>query len=294
MTSFLSIGECMVEFAPAGDGRFAMSFAGDTFNTAWYLSRILGPGHSIAYASAIGTDAISDAMLAFMDDAGLDTTPIQRDPSRTVGLYLIQLTKGERSFSYWRSDSAARHLAQDPDRLRASLAGRDVIYFSGITLAILPEADRAGFLDALAVAAGAEIVFDPNLRPRLWPDTVTMCDWVERAAAIADTVLPSFEDEAVHFGDASPAATADRYGRASRTVIVKNGAGSILVRHDGGTSEVAVDAVKDIVDTTAAGDSFNAGYLAARAAGASPDDAAAEGARLAAKVVQGRGALVAV
>ena len=86
MNRILSIGECMVEIAPrATAGSFALGYAGDTFNTAWYAARAL-PGWQVDYLTAVGTDAVSDRMLGFIQAAGIGTGHIQRLPDRTVGL----------------------------------------------------------------------------------------------------------------------------------------------------------------------------------------------------------------
>ncbi|WYK05832.1 sugar kinase [Cereibacter sphaeroides f. sp. denitrificans] len=292
----ISVGECMVEMAPTGEGTFAMGFAGDTLNTAWYLRRALPPEAEVDYLTAVGTDAISDRMLGFLRDAGLGTSRIARVPDRTVGLYLIELTNGERSFAYWRGQSAARLLARDPDVLAAGFAGASMIYLSGITLAILEPADRAQLLSALSAAraAGSEVAFDPNLRPRLWPDAATMCAAIMEAARHADIVLPSHEDEAAFFGDEDAAATAARYAAAGASlVVVKDGAGPMVTLTPEGQQSHAPETVSQVVDTTAAGDSFNAGFLAAHLGGAALAEAVRAGARLAARVIGQRGALVA-
>lgn len=286
------VGECMVELAPATvDGQFQLSFAGDTFNTAWYL-RKLRPDWSVDYVTEIGKDAISDQMLNFIDGHGVGTTHIARHPTRTVGLYMISLQDGERSFSYWRGQSAAKELARDAARLDAAFAGADLIYVSGITLAILDEAGRALLLDRLQAAKGF-VAFDTNLRPKLWPDAPTMCAAMMQAAAVSDVVLPSHDDEAAHFGDATPEATLERYVAAGAgTVVVKNGPGAIHFIQDGTRGVITPTKVSDVIDTTAAGDSFNAAILVA-AAERSPMQAAARTAsRLAARVICGRGALV--
>jgi 2-dehydro-3-deoxygluconokinase len=292
---FLAIGECMVEMAPADDGRYAMGFAGDTFNTAWYARRALPPGVEVAYLTAVGSDETSRRMLAFMRGAGV-IPEVAEMPDRTVGLYLITLSDGERSFSYWRETSAARHLARGLERLPRVTGAGDVAYFSGITLAILSPDDRETLLACLAEArrAGVTVAFDPNLRPRLWRDTEEMCAWVMQGAAVADIALPSFEDDTTYFGDVSPAATADRYRAAGvATVIVKNGAGPVHgVADDGRAVEVDPVPVDLIVDTTAAGDSFNAAALAGLMAGEPLEAAIGSGCRLAAHVVTRRGALV--
>ena len=287
----VSIGECMVELAPAGD-LFRQGFAGDTFNTAWYLKR-LRPDWPVDYLSAVGTDAVSEAMLSFMAGAGIGTEHVARRADRTVGLYLISLDRGERTFSYWRSQSAARTLADDPAALTRGLAGAGLVVFSGITLAILAPERRDVLLAALK-ACGAVVVFDPNMRLRLWSGREEMADWVGRAAAVADVVLPSFDEEAALHGDAGPEVTLARYrDLGPGTVVVKNGGGRVW-GWDRRTGVVSFDptAVQP-VDSTAAGDSFNAGFLAARMAGAGLRDSVAAGAALAGKVVLHPGALVA-
>lgn len=292
----VAIGECMIEMAPAGaSDLFRMAFSGDTFNTAWYARRLLPAGWQVDYATAVGADPVSDRMVDFIAGSGIGTGHVARVPDRGVGLYLISLDRGERSFTYWRSQSAARCLADDPERLDAALAGAGMAYVSGITLAILEPAARARLLAALARAraAGVPVAFDPNLRPRLWPDTATMCAAVMQAAATSDIVLPSHEDEATFFGDAAPEATLERYREAGCTVIVvKNGPGRILAADGAARIVFDPEPVREVRDTTAAGDSFNAGFLAARAAGATLERSVAAGSAVAAQVIQGPGALV--
>jgi 2-dehydro-3-deoxygluconokinase len=296
MPRVVSIGECMVEIGPAdAPGLYRMGFAGDTFNTAWYLRRRLPAAWAVDYVSAVGTDAASAGMIGFMDDAGIGTAHVARLPDATVGLYLIELKDGERSFSYWRGQSAAKRLAEDDGRLRAALEGAALAYLSGITLAILPPADRTRLLAALDGyrTAGGRVAFDPNLRPRLWPSPAAMTGAVTEAARGADIVLPSFDDDAAAFGDPDPEACARRYAAlGAGEVVVKNGAGRMAALAEGAWHAHDPVPAADVVDTTAAGDSFNAGYLAARLTGAPVAEALAAGSALAARVVGGRGALV--
>ena len=291
----LSIGECMAEMAPTdGSQDYRLGFAGDTYNTAWYLARS-APNVQVSYLTVVGDDAISAQMTAFMRDSGIDDGSIRISSDKTIGLYMISLDNGERSFSYWRDQSAARSLADDADHLHKAMAVVDVIYFSGITLAILSNDGRSTFINALkeARAMGKKIVFDPNLRPKLWTSMGAMRDAIMEGAAVSDIALPSYEDEAQWFDDKTPQATARRYLNAGAdTVIVKNGSGSVVFVKDGTWGEILVEPVADLVDTTAAGDSFNAGFLTGYANGSTIQDSVAFACKLARAVVQQRGALV--
>ncbi|MEL6765636.1 MAG: sugar kinase [Pseudomonadota bacterium] len=294
MKRFLAIGECMVEMAPAPGGLFRMGYAGDTFNTAWYARRLLPADWEVGYASAVGDDAISAEMLAFMAQERLETGSVRRLQGRTVGLYIITLDAGERSFAYWRGEAAARSLADDPGWLSDTLAGRDILFFSGITLAILPPEGRARLCAALskARAAGAEVAFDTNLRPRLWRDTAEMRAGLTLGASVASIVLPSFDEEQSLFGDDSPDATAERYAEIGAGIVaVKNGAGPLTLHAEGKTRHFRPKPVAEIVDSTAAGDSFDAAFLAALATGASLEDAVERAMALAARVIRAPGAL---
>ncbi|MGR3494011.1 sugar kinase [Citreimonas sp.] len=294
MSRFLAVGECMIEMAPDGAGKFVMGFAGDTFNTAWYARQVAPPNVEIAYLSAVGTDKPSDDMAAFMREAGI-VPHLRRRADQTVGLYLVSLEEGERTFSYWRSAAAARTLADDLDSL--PVGAGDTVFFSGITLAILPEAGRRRLLELMARVRsdGVTVAFDPNLRPRLWQGTEDMCRWITRGAAVADIALPSFEDEAAYFGDADTDVTAERYSEAGAgLVVVKDGPKPVLIRAGRARETVAPDCVADVVDTTAAGDSFNAAFLMALADGGSHAEAARAGCALSAQVIGRRGALVPV
>ncbi len=291
----VSIGECMVELASVpGDALYKRGFAGDTFNTAWYLRQRLGGEFDIAYLTGVGDDRISQDMLAFITASSVSTSRIKVLPGKTAGLYMITLDGVERSFTYWRETAAARMIARDPVWLADQIGDAAAVYFSGITLAILGE-DRAAFLDVLSAyrAAGGRVMFDPNIRLRLWSDREEAKAWISQAYRLSDIALPTFEDDAALFGDADLDATATRLANLGvNEMVVKDGASPCLVIADGVRDYVSAQKVTDAVDTTGAGDSFNAGYLAARLKGLTPLQSAAEGHRVAGEVIRHRGALV--
>jgi 2-dehydro-3-deoxygluconokinase len=293
---FLSIGESMVELSQAGDGLLRKGFAGDTLNTAWYARACLPADWSVDYFTALGDDLLSQDMLSFIEAAGIETNNISRIKGGTPGLYLINLKDGERTFSYWRSTSAARQLAADADHLRGTIEAADVIYFSGITLAILATPLAVDtFLAELrrAKAAGKQVVFDPNIRPRLWADKKTMLNTISDGARAATLVMPSFDDEADNFGDANIEATIARYRALGvANVVVKDGAKGATLDFEGTRSHAPAVQAVHVVDTTSAGDSFNGAFLSRLVTGSTPQEAAIFAAKAAAIVIGHHGALI--
>lgn len=294
MKGTASIGECMLELSGTGTGHWKLNHAGDTFNVTWALRALLPQEQPTNYVSAFGDDPFSAQQLEFFAANGISTAASPRIPGARPGLYAITLTGAERSFTYWRADSAARKLADDPAALRKSLENQALVYFSGITLAILESDARKRLFDAIveARAAGSLIAFDPNYRPRLWASIDEAREAISTASSICDIALPTFPDEQALFGDSEPAATAARLAKLGvKEIVVKNGEEPALIVADGVSETVAAQHVANPVDTTGAGDSFNGGYLAARLYGHAPVVAAKHGHRVAAAVVQVRGAL---
>lgn len=296
MTLFLSIGEAMAELSPAADGLWRLGLAGDTLNTAWYARACLPPDWRVSYLTRIGEDPFSRQLMGFLAENGIESDLIRIRPGASLGVYAISLDGGERSFTYWRSRSAARSLGSDPALLDAAFAAAGVIYLSGITLAILPPGDRLRLIGrmARARAAGKVTAFDPNIRPHLWENPAAMRRTLAAAGAAASHVLPSFDDEAAHFGDASLDDCARRWLAAGAgEVVVKNGGGPILwqspdARH---LQEVTREPA---LDSTGAGDAFNGGWLAARLAGQDPPAAIMAAHALSRRVIAAPGALIAM
>jgi 2-dehydro-3-deoxygluconokinase len=295
-TRVVAIGEALIEMSRGSDGRFGTACGGDTFNTAIYLARA---GADVAYATALGDDPYSDGIVAMAAAEGVKTDLMLRVPDRLPGLCIVETgAKGERRFRSWRGEAPARELFELPDwnRIAESMISARLIYFSGITLSLYSNAGLGRLLAIVEVARqqGAKVAFDGNFRPHGWkgdlPRTRTV--FVEALKRV-DVAMPAFDDEAVLWGDPSPEATVERlqaFGIAE--IVVKNGPNSALVAAGGHQEFIPPAEIVEPIDTTAAGDSFNAAYIAARLAGENPALAAAAGHKLAAEKVRHRGAIM--
>lgn len=295
MSRVASIGECMIELSPRPGGLLGLAFGGDTLNTAVYLARL---GVAVDYLTALGDDAYSDRMLAQWRDEGVGTGLVQRLPGRLPGLYVIEIDpQGERRFHYWRDRAPARELfamAATP-RIVAALPAYRLVYLSGVSLSLYGEAGRDRLFAALdaARAAGARVAFDSNYRARGWPGVAAAQQAMAAMLRRTDIALWSHEDERLLQGDDDAARCACRLRDAGvGEVVIKRAAEPCLILSPDGAAEVPAIRLDRVVDSTAAGDSFNAAYLAARLSGAPPTEAAAAGHRLAAAVIGHVGAIV--
>lgn len=290
----VSIGECMVEMALTPGSTTQMRFAGDTFNTAAYMSRL---GMEVDYVTALGKDdPFSDGILGRMAEEGVGTSLITQVAGRLPGLYAIERDEaGERRFFYWRGEAAVRDLFAvcDVAALGAALNGASLVYLSGITLAVIGEAGRAKMVELLAQAraAGAQVAFDTNYRHRLWAGPAAARDAIEAVAPHATFLSASEEDLAELYAE-GPAATVARWAAGGAEVIARSPGTGLAVHSPGGVFEAPPHALVKALDATGAGDSFNAAYLSARLRGASPAEAVAAGRALAQVVVQHLGAII--
>lgn len=297
MTRVACIGECMIEMKQAqggqGGGLFARGYGGDTLNTAVYLARL---GVDVDYLTALGDDALSDEMIAGWNAEGVGIRRVVRLSGKLPGLYLIQTDeRGERRFFHWRENSAARMLMDLPDTedILNSLPTYDIVYLSAITLSLYTEHGRGRLMAALKRARllGTRFAFDTNFRARSWPDLNVARRVFSAAFEEADIVLASTEDLLpLYPGESNDALIS---GISSPEVVLKLSKPVSLLRFAGGLHEVKAEPVtKPVIDTTAAGDSFAAAYIAARLSGLDPIEAARAGHRLAGVVVCYPGAII--
>lgn len=294
MAGVVALGECMVEISLEGGGQAAVGYAGDTFNTAVYLRRL---GREVAYATALGDgDPFSAAILQMMAFEGVDARLVTRVAGRLPGLYAIERDpSGERKFFYWRDQSPAREYFQLGDKaaIEQAITGADVIYLSGISLAIIGQAGRAAVMELVAKAAEAKvcIAFDPNYRPKLWADPA-------EAKAAIEAIVPHCRYVSLSGADletlyARPIeAVAQDWAKLGPEVVARSQDRTVTVNFEGQDRSFSPPPLVRTLDATGAGDGFNAAYLDARLKGHDVAQAVASGRRLARIVVQHLGAII--
>lgn len=295
------IGECMIELSEKGEN-IKRGFGGDTLNTAVYLARQVDEtALRVDYVTALGIDPFSDQMIAAWQQEKVQTRLIQRLENKMPGLYVIETdASGERTFWYWRSDAAARYWLDGPQSAAIvdELAGYDYLYLSGISLAILPADSREKLMALLdrCRANGGQVIFDNNYRPRLWADNASAQQAYRAMLQRTDIAFLTLDDEHLLWGEHPLSAVIERTRAAGASeIVIKRGAESCLVAI-GDDALIEVPAVRldpaRIIDTTAAGDSFSAGYLSQRLTGGSPQASAERGHLTASTVIQHRGAII--
>ena len=297
-----AIGECMIELwqDPQQPTLMQRTFGGDTLNTAVYAARCLkNQAAQVDFVTALGTDPFSEELLQSWQREAIGTDLVLQFPSHLPGLYIIRTAEdGERTFYYWRENAAVRQLFNHPqfDTVAATLAHYDFVYLSAITLAILDDHSRQQLLKLLRNVRehGGRVGFDSNYRPHLWPDAATTRHWFEQVLAHTDMAFPTLSDEQALFTDRCAKDTAQRYHDTGVSeVVVKCGAEPCFISSATSHSDyIAGETITDVIDTTAAGDAFNAAYFSARLCAAPQAEAATAGHRLAARVIQHRGAII--
>uniref|UniRef100_A0A8H9YVF2 2-dehydro-3-deoxygluconokinase n=1 Tax=Pseudomonas tritici TaxID=2745518 RepID=A0A8H9YVF2_9PSED len=295
------IGECMIELSQKG-AEVSRGFGGDTLNTSVYIARQVAPeALAVNYVTALGTDSFSQQMLEAWQSENVQTSLIQRMENRLPGLYYIETdSTGERTFYYWRNEAAAKFWLESEDSaaICEELATFDYLYLSGISLAILSPSSREKLLSLMheCRANGGKVIFDNNYRPRLWASREETQQVYQQMLQCTDIAFLTLDDEDALWGEKPVEEVIARTHAAGVSeVVIKRGADSCLVSV-AGEAVIDVPAVKlakdKVVDTTAAGDSFSAGYLAVRLTGGTPEDAAKRGHLTASTVIQYRGAII--
>jgi len=295
--NILFVGEAMLELTNKTDSSLRKSFAGDVYNTAVYLKRAF-PQFTSQFVSALGKDKISDEFTNRVIAEDIDTSLIGRSSTHHMGIYMVvNDATGERSFIYWRNDSAAkRSMSMVSDLLdKLSLSENDSVFFSGISIAILLPSERELFWNFVkkAKAAGAKIIFDPNYRPALWESVEVAKEQMDLAFGLSDWALPGLDDFKALYQLNTMEECIEFCAKYNfEELVIKQGSDSVHIITEDGHEINEIIASDNVVDTTSAGDAFNGAYLGARLTGESTKYATRFANYCASKVIETPGAIM--
>ncbi len=287
------IGECMVELFQNEEGLYKQTFGGDTLNCSVYLKRSLKEA-VVEYITVLGEETLSTQMLDFFHNEEVKTTYIDRLSDKNAGLYIIHTKEGERSFSYWRSDSAAKKLflTNSFEKMKSDLVEFDLIYLSAITLAIMSEQGRKNLYEVLDIARkkGVKVAYDSNYRPRLYDSKESAKSLHVEALKYCDIYLPSYDDEKELWGDIGIEEVVKKANCSE--IVIKRGEDGVFYSLNGKSAQIEIRKIDKVVDSTSAGDSFNGAYLAARLEKLGIKESIKKASRLARKVIMHKGAII--
>jgi len=298
MAKFLTIGEGMLELRNEPDGGKAFSYAGDTLNAAIYAKRFKDD-MDVYWLSAVGKDQFSEEILSFAANEKINTEFVFTSEEKALGIYSIYTdNQGERFFNYWRNDSAAKQmvaLLDNCDRLK-DVESFDFVLFTGISLAILNEQDKARlllFIEQLK-AQGTRVVFDPNYRARMWQSDLHAIQWFSKAFSLSDIVLPGLDEMDHLYGTKTHQAVNSMFKLyAIEELVIKCGKDGVVgYFHHEPVCHIPFNPAPIQIDSTAAGDSFAGTYIAARSHGSAINESILSADSVARTVVQYQGAII--
>lgn len=289
MSDVVTLGEAMAVLYPPAPisleqaQTLRLGVGGAESNLAIALSRL---GHNVRFISRVGNDPFGVRIRATLEAEGVDVRDLRVDEAAPTGVFFrAWLADGKRRVFYYRTGSAASHLAPE-DLTPGMFTGTRLLHLSGITPALSTScASTVAYAVELAHEAGALVSFDPNYRPTLWDEgsaRAALLPLMERA----DILLMGHEDSRALLGTAERAA-ALTYGHelGAQIVVFKEAehgasaqAGQICV-------SLPAEPVASPVDPVGAGDAFNAGFLSGWLRGVSLENALRLGTQLGARVV---------
>ena len=289
-----SIGEAMIEISNIKNSLYNQSFAGDTLNFCNYLDK---KKINAFFLSAIGKSEINQPLLDFVRSKNISTKYIKQINQFEVGLYLIKnKDNGEKQFFYWRDESAAKQYFNNIDflNLYKELKNFDYIYFSGITLSIIHISKLNNFIKLLKLLKSKKIkiVFDFNIRPSRW-NKKNLNIFLDSVLKFVDICFLSGEDMNYwkNKNNIKSYEQIVRKYKLKHSIFRKNAKFTYVFLNK--TRYVFKNKLlKRVVDTSGAGDGFNAAYLSNFIVNNDPVLALKAGSSLGSKIVMKKGAIV--
>jgi 2-dehydro-3-deoxygluconokinase len=282
MIDVVTIGECMAVCYPTDPVRLddartlLLDIGGAEANLSIALARL---GVRARFISRVGDDPFGQRIRNTLAAEGVDVAGVITDPQAQTGMFFREwLPDGARRVYYYRAGSAASRM-QPSDLQPEQFAGARFVHLTGITPA-LSQGCAAMVLRAIAMAhaAGAQVSFDPNYRPKLWEPAVA------RAALLpiiqqCDLLLMGHEDAQAVLGvDDEEQMLHAAAACGPRVVVLKRAERGALALADGIRYEAAAVAAERVIDPVGAGDGFDAGFLAGMLRGATITEALGLGA----------------
>jgi len=256
----LCCGEALIDMLPResaqGEAAFAPHAGGAVFNTAIALGRLGAPA---GFFAGISTDLFGEMLAAGLAASGVSFALCPR-PDLPTTLAFVRLVNGQASYAFYDENTAGRML--DPAALPAIPAAVRAMFFGGISL--VSEPCGTAYETLMRREAPARVtMLDPNIRPGFIRDEAAYRARIDRMVAAADIVKVSDEDLRWILGPGEIEGLAARLlDRGPKIVFVTEGAnGAHAVTAAGARFRPAKKVV--VADTVGAGDTFNAGVLAA-------------------------------
>lgn len=252
----LCAGESLIDMVPDAGG-FRPLAGGAVYNTAIALGRM---GAKTGYLWPISRDQFGEVLLSPLAEAGVDTTLCPRS-DRLTTLAFVRLKNGDARYSFYDEASAGRMFAETdlPDPLPAL----DALFIGGISLVPDPCGATVEALVARAKAAGTVVMIDPNIRPFFITDAPAYRERLTRLLAQADMVKLSRDDlDWLWPETGSEDVVTSLLNRGPKVVFVTEG-GTGATAHTAGSRAMMPAERVTVSDTIGAGDTFNAGVLAA-------------------------------
>jgi 2-dehydro-3-deoxygluconokinase len=262
----VTIGETMVLLTPESSPlmRYASSysrkFGGAETNVAIGLTRL---GYQTGWISKVGNDELGKAMYSFIRGEGVDVSQVQFDPEAPTGLYFKEIRSEDRvQVQYYRKGSAASRLTEE-DLNEEFIATTKYLHLTGITPA-LSESCYKTVIKAMELAKrnNVKVVFDPNLRRKLWSQERARKVLLEIAAQ-ADIILPGLGEGKFMFNEEDPVKLGQLFlNHGASLVVLKVGARGAYYFTNENSELIEGFPVDRVVDPVGAGDGFAAGVIA--------------------------------
>lgn len=260
-----TFGETMILFQPDQMmsleyvHQFPKRIGGAESNVAIGLTRL---GHSVGWFSKLGDDPFGRYIQKYIRGEGVDTSScLFTDKAPTGLIFKEQLSPEDLNVYYYRKGSAAS-LMEPKDLDETSIASAKILHISGITPA-LSETCYAAVMKAIEIAKqnGTKIVFDPNLRLKLWSSEKAK-RVLNEIADSADVILPGLDEGQLMTGKTEVEEVAEALMEdGNKTIIIKLGSKGAYLHTKDEKAYIDGFPVKQIVDPVGAGDGFAAGII---------------------------------